>query len=124
MDRKKQINFHELRSEPIIIREEGSGTRKIMVEALAKIGVEISDLRIRMELDSTEAVKSAVAEGLGISFVSRSTLIKMSEDIRIVPIANIDLHFNFNLIYSRERGFTSLTLELIECLKERFSGLN
>ena len=124
MDRKKQINFHELRSEPIIIREEGSGTRKIMVEALAKIGVEISDLRIRMELDSTEAVKSAVAEGLGISFVSRSTLVKMSEEIRIIPITNIDLHFYFNLIYSRERGLTSLTLELIECLKERFSGLN
>lgn len=118
----EKINFHELRDEPIIIREEGSGTRKVMEEALVKLGVELSALNIKMELDSTEAVKNAVGENLGVSFVSKSTLIKKLEDIKIVPIDNFEFRFNFNLIYSREKGLTSLTLEFIECLKERLSN--
>ena len=117
-----KINFGELRTEPLIIREEGSGTRRMMEETLIKSGVDFSDLNIKMELDSTEAVKNAVGENLGVSFVSKSTLIKMPENIKIIPITNMELRFNFNLIYSREKGLTSLTLELIECLKERLSG--
>lgn len=115
----EKINFYELRNEPIIIREEGSGTRKVMEEALVKLGVELSELKIKMELDSTEAVKSAVEENLGVSFVSKSTLIKKPAEIKIVPIANMEFRFDFNLIYSREKGLTSLTIEFIECLKER-----
>ncbi|MEW5766328.1 MAG: LysR substrate-binding domain-containing protein [bacterium] len=115
------INFSELRTEPLIIREEGSGTRKVLEEALAKLGAELSDLNIKMELDLTEAVKNAVGENLGVSFVSKSTLIKKPGNIVIVPLTNMYLRFDFNLIYNRERGLTSLTLEFIECLKERLS---
>ena len=117
-----QINFNELRSLPIIIREQGSGTRKVMEESLAKCGAEISDLSIKMELDSTEAVKNAVGENLGVSFVSKSTLIKKPDDIKIVSIANMEFRFDFQLIYSKEKGLTSLTLEFIECLKEKLSN--
>ncbi len=116
---KDKINFSELRFEPIIIREEGSGTRKILEEVLVKLGIEISELKIKMELDSTEAVKNAIEENLGISFVSRATLIKKPENIKVLTIANMDFRFDFNLIYNREKGITSLTLEFIECLKDR-----
>jgi DNA-binding transcriptional LysR family regulator len=117
-----QINFSELRTEPLIIREQGSGTRKVLEEELAKLGVTLSDLNIKMELDSTEAVKNAVSENLGVSFVSRSTLLRMPDSIKVVSISNTRLLFDFNLVYSREKGLTSLTLEFIECLKERFSN--
>jgi DNA-binding transcriptional LysR family regulator len=120
--KKDKINFSELRNEELIIREEGSGTRKVMEEALVKFGIELSNLKIKMELDSTEAVKSAVGENLGVSFVSKTTLIKNQENIKVVPIANMRFKFDFNLIYSREKGLTSLTLEFIECLKERLSN--
>lgn len=119
---KEQINFNELLSEPIIIREQGSGTRKILESAMANFGVELSDLRIKMELDSTEAIKNAVEENLGVAFVSKATLIKMPEAIKIVPILNMELRFDFNLIYSKEKGFTSLTLEFIEYLRESLSN--
>jgi len=119
---KKNISFNELQTEPIIIREEGSGTRRMLEEALGKYGTEFSDLNIKMEVDSTEAVKNAVSENLGISLVPKSTLIKMPEDIKVIPMSTIRFQFDFNLIYNREKGFTSLTLELIECLKERLSS--
>jgi DNA-binding transcriptional LysR family regulator len=117
-----RISFSELRSAPIIIREKGSGTRKIMEDTIAKLGVQLSDLNIKMELDSTEAVKSAVGENLGVSFVSKSTLITKPDKIVVVPVTNLKLQFSFHLIYSRDRGLTSLTLELIDCLKETLSA--
>jgi len=116
---KKEINFNELRTEPIIIREEGSGTRKMLKEALGRYGTEFSDLNIKMELDSTEAVKNAVSENLGISLVPKSTLINLPENIKVMHISTMRFPFDFNLIYNREKGLTSLTLEFIECLKER-----
>lgn len=118
---KEKINFNELRAEPLIIREEGSGTRKMLEEALGKYGVEFSDLNIKMELDSTESVKNAVLENLGISLVPKSTLIKMPENIKVIPMSSMGFQFDFNIIYNREKGLTSLTLEIIECLKERLS---
>ncbi len=117
---KEQINFNEVLSEPIIIREQGSGTRKMLENALANLGVELSDLKVKMELDSTEAIKNAVGENLGVAFVSKATLIKMPEMIKIVPVTNMESRFDFNLIYSREKGLTSSALEFIKCLKETF----
>lgn len=113
-----KINFNELKSQPIIIREEGSGTRKILEKILAKLGLALSDLNIKMELDSTAAVKNAVRENLGISFVSKSTLIE-NPQLKIISIENMDLRFDFNLIYNRENSFNSLTIEFMECLKTR-----
>lgn len=119
---KEQINFNEVLSEPIIIREQGSGTRKMLESALANFGVELSDLKVKMELDSTEAIKNAVGENLGVAFISKATLIKIPEMIKIVPVTNMEFRFDFNLIYSKEKGFTSLTLEFIEVLKENLSN--
>lgn len=114
----RKINLNELKSQPIIIREEGSGTRKILEKSLAKSGVALSDLNIKMELDSTEAVKNAVRENLGISFVSKSTLVE-NPQLKVVFIENMDFRFDFNLIYPRENSFNSLTIEFMECLKTR-----
>ena len=51
------------------MRERGSGTRRVIEMALEHQGVKRSSLQIVMELDSTEAIKSAVEAGLGIGFV-------------------------------------------------------
>ncbi len=119
---KERINFNELRFESIIIREQGSGTRRMMEDALGKLGIELSNLNIKMELDSTEAVKNAVGENLGISFISKSTLIKKSDDIKILTISNMETRFNYNIVYHKEKGITSLALEFIGCLKERLAN--
>ena len=59
---------------PLILRERGSGTRDVVERALRKAGLELKKLRVVMELDSTEAVKSAVRAGLGVGFVSEWAL--------------------------------------------------
>jgi DNA-binding transcriptional LysR family regulator len=61
---------------PYICREEGSGTREVVLEYLRQAGVDPSQLNIIMELGSLEALKGAVESGIGISIVSRATLVK------------------------------------------------
>ncbi|MDR3724294.1 MAG: LysR substrate-binding domain-containing protein [Terracidiphilus sp.] len=68
------IGCEDLKAMPLLMRERGSGTRHVVELALERRGVRMSDLRIAMELDSTEAIKSAVEAGLGAGFVSRWAL--------------------------------------------------
>jgi DNA-binding transcriptional LysR family regulator len=65
---KRSIQLGELTGEPFIVREQGSGTRKVAERALATHGV---SLQVTLQLGSTEAIKQAVAAGLGLAFVSR-----------------------------------------------------
>lgn len=70
----------ELARAPLLMREHGSGTRRVVELALERLGVRLSPAHIPMELDSTEAIKSAVEAGLGLGFVSRWALAK---DLRL-----------------------------------------
>ena len=64
---QRSLNDEDLRSADWIVREPGSGTRQTFDRAMHGI---LSELRLRLELQHTEAIKSAVAEGLGIGCVS------------------------------------------------------
>ncbi len=55
-----------------VLREPGSGTRSVFEQALAHLGVEPGQLRIRLELPSNEAVRAAVEAGLGATAISAS----------------------------------------------------
>lgn len=61
---------------PFICREEGSGTREVMLESLHSSGIEPTELRVSMELGSLEAIKGAVEAGMGISVISYATIQK------------------------------------------------
>lgn len=66
-----EIAVEALREEPMLVRELGSGSRRVIEQALHAAGLKPRDLHIRMELDSTEGLLSAVEAGLGVTFVSR-----------------------------------------------------
>jgi DNA-binding transcriptional LysR family regulator len=69
------VPVEHLQQATLVTRELGSGSRRIVEQALdkafARAGLNPRDLRIRMTFDSTEALLSAVEAGLGIAFVSR-----------------------------------------------------
>jgi LysR family transcriptional regulator, low CO2-responsive transcriptional regulator len=67
----KNISAKRLASEFFIMREQGSGTRLAAERFFSQYGVA---MKTRMTLGSNEAVKQAVAGGLGIAVVSRQTL--------------------------------------------------
>jgi DNA-binding transcriptional LysR family regulator len=67
---RKKIDPTELLEEPIIMREETAGTRRVVLAELAKHDISLDDLNIFLELGNAEAIVRTVAAGYGISFVS------------------------------------------------------
>lgn len=75
---RASVSVAEIGNSPLVMRELGSGTRHVIERELERRGVKRRSLRIVMDLDSTEAIKSAVEAGLGAGFVSRCALAKDS----------------------------------------------
>ena len=69
--KKKIVSVAEILKEPIVFREEGSGTRQVIEKFLADNGVNLSELHIAVILGSTSSIKEAVERGMGISVVSK-----------------------------------------------------
>jgi DNA-binding transcriptional LysR family regulator len=66
-----EIAAADLKAQPLLVREYGSGSRRIVEQALGTVGIKTKELTISMELDSTEGLLTAVEAGLGVTFVSR-----------------------------------------------------
>ena len=67
----RQVSLEDLRREPLIMMQEGAGVRQVIEDELRGAGVRPRDLDVRLELGLQESVKSAVAAGFGVTFISR-----------------------------------------------------
>jgi DNA-binding transcriptional LysR family regulator len=101
---KISLYVEELLEHPLILRERGSGTRTVMNQHLLKAGVNPEQLQIYLELGSTEAVKSAVEAGLGISIISKSAIKKELKlgILETFPIKDITFSRYFYIVYHRD----------------------
>jgi DNA-binding transcriptional LysR family regulator len=70
----KKLSLEQLRDEPLIVMQEGAGVRQVIEDELRQAGVRLRDFDVRLELGLQESVKSAVAAGYGVSFISRSAV--------------------------------------------------
>jgi DNA-binding transcriptional LysR family regulator len=68
---RRHIPFADLADVAFVMREQGSGTRTAVERAFQERGLR---LRVKLELGSNEAIKQAVAGGLGLTILSRSTV--------------------------------------------------
>jgi DNA-binding transcriptional LysR family regulator len=101
------VSVSDLCSFPLLMRERGSGTRRVIEMALERHGVRRNLMRIVMELDSTEAIKSAVEAGLGVGFVSRWAIAKdlrLDSSFKIVEIEGIRIKREFLATYLKGPG--------------------
>jgi len=85
------FTLRQLCAESMIMREAGSGTREVIERALAKRGQKLQ--RVPMVLGSTEAIKRAVAAGLGVAIVSHLTIQTelASGQLAILPVRGFRL---------------------------------
>jgi DNA-binding transcriptional LysR family regulator len=85
---RKNIPLKRLAQEPFLMREPGSGTRQALERLLEAHRLKVN---IRMELGSNEAIKQAIAGGLGVSVLSRHTL-ALDAATRQITILDVE-HF-------------------------------
>lgn len=72
----REIPLDDLAAEPLVVREAGSGTRRVAEEHLQAAGLRLDELHVAAELAGIEAIKGAVEAGLGVSILSTATLTK------------------------------------------------
>ncbi|MGO2358647.1 LysR substrate-binding domain-containing protein [Mesonia sp.] len=82
------ISLNDLLQFPLVIREEGSGTRSILENRLAKAGIRKKDLNIDMILGSTESIKSYLYATPSYAFVS---IFSVLEDLKHQQFQIIDI---------------------------------
>ena len=91
------VTPEELRGLPLVLREKGSGTREIIERALGQHGLRVADLRVVIELSSTEAIKAFVRSSDNLAIVSVIALHRELADgsLRIVDIDGVDMPREF-----------------------------
>ena len=84
----------------LLMREQGSGSRRVVEMALEKADFKLKAFKKVMKLDSTEAIKSAVEAGLGVGFVSRWAIAKELElgTLKVVEVSSVRATRHFTLI--------------------------
>ena len=101
--RRDQIDIAELQGQPLLLREHGSTTRLAMEKALSAAGIKP---QLGLEIGSREAIREAVARGLGLGVVSAAEFIA---DPRFKPV--------------RITGDPANTTTYVYCMKERSESL-
>src|SRR5215469_1183946 len=84
----------------LLMREHGSGSRRVVEKALEKARYKLKSFKKVMELDSTEAIKSAVEAGLGVGFVSLWAISKELElgTLRVSRVNGLTVTRHFTLV--------------------------
>lgn len=108
--KKSSINFNQLTNQPIILRPEGSGTRKTVEKKLKEHGLAIKGM---MELSTTEAVISAVENGAGLAFLSSIAAKQAAHRVKVLPIEDIEINRDFYLIFSPLKAKKAVVREFV-----------
>ncbi|MHB1132610.1 MAG: LysR family transcriptional regulator [Chloroflexota bacterium] len=100
---RASIRLDDLRGQPFILREPGSGTRALAEQALGAVAEEIIPV---IELDQPEGIVRLVEAGLGLTFISRSIVSHELADGTLCALAveGLDLGRHFLLVELRTRA--------------------
>ena len=115
-----QLSFISLNTQSTI--------RNVIESTLAQHGIDSSYFRIEMELNSIEAIKSAVNSGLGVAFVSASAISKELElgMLHWLKIKGITIKRTLSILLNTKRYYSNATQifkeEMLEMLIEPSSG--
>jgi len=114
----------QLMAEPYVSRETGSGTREFADNYFRQGKVSPEDLNIVMELGSPEAIKGVVETGLGVSIVSRATIVKeLKLGVLVAVPLKPRLIRTLSLVYPKEKFRSKLLGAFVEFATARMKQM-
>lgn len=111
------LKLQDLAEERFIMREQGSGTRIAIENYLSQQG---ATLNVRMELGSNEAIKQAVAGGMGLSILSRHTLHRdplLEDEVVILQVEGFPLMSRWQVVRLQQRRLSRAAEAFLELLQ-------
>ena len=116
------FDLAQLARERFILRERGSGTRLATDEYFA---TQSFQPRVRLELGSNEAIKQAVAGGMGLTVLSQHALGHMrDEQLVALPVAGFPIHSNWAIYYPKGKRLSPIAGEFLAHLVASGQALN
>jgi DNA-binding transcriptional LysR family regulator len=102
---RQEVQPEELLTEPIIMREKGSGTNDVVDAALKRQGVKTADLQVCSTISSSEAIRQAVLAGCGVAFISEMAVREELKQGKLVAItvAGLSITRSFSLVSRKGR---------------------
>lgn len=115
---RSSITVSDLIGQPLLAREHGSGTRQIAELALEQAGI-LSELTFAFELGSTQAIKSAIACGLGCAFLSRLTVRRELAEGTLceIPIDGLTIDRTLHIVERLDKYPLRLMTELLHMVR-------
>jgi DNA-binding transcriptional LysR family regulator len=112
---RDSIKLKDIMDYPFICREEGSGTREVILDYLYSLGMDKHAMNTCMELGSPEAVKGAVEAGMGLTIVSNASITK---ELKLGSLVSIPLDpplsRDFSFVRQRQKFKVRAMEELLE----------
>lgn len=111
-----------LRTEHLILREEGSGTRKEAEKQLKAAGFDMASLDIIASIENQEAIKKSVKQGMGVTILSKLAAMDEEEEGRLLTflIPKADEGRDINLVYNKNYQLTHSAERFIRVVKEMY----
>jgi len=117
------ISVEDLKQETLIVMQEGAGVRQVVEEELRRAGLRLRGVEPKLELGLQESIKSAVAGGYGVSFISKTAIEGELAAGRLAAaqVAGIEPARQIYLVRARGRSMTRAAEAFVEFAKERVS---
>jgi len=118
---RESVTCKELLSQPVIAREQGSGTWKTVLAGMEKAGIDASRLEPEVTMGNSVSVIQGILNNVGISILST---IAVTEELsrgqlHALSVEDLDLSRHFYLILSRKRTHSPICEKFIQFLKEQ-----
>lgn len=102
--KNQSVTLQELLKTPLLLREPGSGTLEVIVEALKPLGIKLSQLTVEMQLGSTEGMKRYLQNSDAAAFLSVHSIISGLQQ-NLFTIIDIDgLSIERNMYFIQKHG--------------------
>lgn len=111
---RKTMTLSDLEGQEFVLREQGSQTRSMFESGLAVAGVR---MRSSLEVGSREAVREAVAQGLGLGVVAQTAFVADSRLV-VLPISDMNLSTHVHVICLAERLTAPLIARFLGVVEE------
>lgn len=112
--------IERLLEEPLILREEGSGTNELFKELLSDLKIDYQDLNTSLRANKIDLIKNMVKDGLGSAFVSKISISDLDPSDFIVYDVDVDTARNFYMIYDNTYPENSQIGCFVDFVKENY----
>lgn len=100
---KDSVCLDDVLSGNLILREEGSGTRKVFENRLVELGYNLNKLNIYMEVGDITAIKSLVSWNLGYTIISKEVIQQELNEgsLKAIPICSLKIIRGFYFVWNK-----------------------